>query len=283
MWGVDVSFGHSTVNYVYLATKGASFVVGYVSDHPEKNLTAADLHKIRSAQLIDLIVFEDTVTDMTEGAAGGHRHGATANEQAAALGYDRWAKPIFAANDRDAHPADFETILAYMEAFAAHVPLPGYYGDQDSIDFLAARHPDWTYWQSDSTAFGTGISRHAHIMQRYADSRVAGLPVDANDVQIAGIPWLGDDMFTDTDRAMLTKMAGQLQIVSYTEGIELPAIAEIRGNARAAASALVTLHTAPDPVALAAALAPLLHTVDPHELQAALATVLAQVKLTVTG
>lgn len=282
-WGIDVSFAHASTNYASLAMRGASFVIGYSSDHPEKNLTKADVHNIRSQRLTDLLVFENIETDMIGGRGMGRVHGDTAVTQARAIGYDWQGKPIFAANDRDAHPNDFATILAYMEGFAESVPHPGYYGDQDSIDYLYARHPGWVFWQSSSLAYGDGISQHADIVQRYDDSRVRGWQVDANDVVSSTIPWIGDDMFNDADRAMLTKIAGQMQTVSYTEGIELPAIAEMRGNVQNIAKGIVGFKPGMDPVTLAAALAPLLHTVDPHQLIDALSQVLSKVSLSVAG
>lgn len=282
-WIADLSFAHDTVSYTDLARRGATAVIGYVSTSPGKNLTSANLQAIQAAGLAVGLVYEDTVNDMQTGANYGRGAGLTAVQQAVGIGYDASDCVIFAANDRNSGMLDLPAILAYMEAFAAYVPHPGYYGDQDSIDYLAARRPGWWYWQSSSSSYGAGVSAHAHLLQRFNDPRATGLPVDANDVLRQGIPLMGDDMFTDTDRAMLTKVATQMGVVSYTEGLTLPAIAEIRGNAQSIAKAVTNLHLAPDPAAFAAELAPLIHSTDPAELQNALSAVLSEVKVTVSG
>lgn len=280
---VDVSFAHDAMTGKLLAGRGIDGVIGYASRFPAKNMTAANLADWLAAGLSVGLVYEDDTNDMTFGATAGYPHGQLMVGWAHTIGYDLANCVGFAANDRNTLAGDLPAVLAYMQAFARSVPHPGYYGDQDSIDWLAARHPEWFYWQSESAAFGHGVSEHAHLLQRYNDPRVSGLAVDANDVVIPGIPLMGEDMFTDADRVLLQQAAGKAQHADYTAGLELPAIAEIRANAQNIAKAVTALHTAEDPAALAAQLAPLLHSVPAADLQAALAQVLTQIHLSVTG
>lgn len=282
-WIADLSFGHDAMTGTILDEHQVPGVIGYVSDDPSKNLSRANLIDHLAHNRAVGLVFEDTIDDMHGDPGLGFGHGVIAVNEAAAIGYDWQHCVIFAADDRNTGPADWPNVLAYMENFATRVPVVGYYGDQDSIDYLAARHPEWFYWQSDSTSYGSGVSRHADLIQRFNDPRVAGLPMDASDILRQRVPFMGDDMFTDADRATLARIEARAQHADYTAGLELPAIAEIRGNAQNTARAVLTLHTAPDPAALAAALAPLLHQVPAAELQAALSEVLAKVSLTVEG
>lgn len=282
-WIADVSFGHDAMTGALLAAHGVPGVIGYVSDHPEKNLTKANLADLLAHDLAVGLVFEDTVDDMHSNPPLGHGHGVTAFNEARAIGYDAQNCVIFAADDRNTGPDDWPAVLAYMDAFAQSVPVVGYYGDQDSIDWLYTRRPHWLYWQSDSTSFGTGISAHTDLIQRYNDPRVASLPLDASDILTHRVPFMGDDMYTQTDRDRDTRMAGQLDKISFTEGLELPAIAEMRGNVQNIAKGIVGFKPGVDPVTLAAALAPLLHTVDPHQLIDALSQVLSKVSLSVAS
>lgn len=280
---VDLSFAHDALTGQFLAGRGIDGVIGYASRFHDKNMTAANLADWLAAGLSVGLVYEDDVNDMTFGATAGYPHGQMMAGWAHTIGYDLANCVGFAANDRNTFPADLPAVLAYMEAFARSVPHPGYYGDQDSIDWLAARHPEWWFWQSESPAFGHGVSEHAHLLQRYNDPRVSGLQVDANDVIIPGIPLMGEDMFTDADRLLLQQAAAKSQHADYTAGLELPAVAEMRGNVQNIAKALTNLHVAPDPAALAAALAPLIHSVDPAELQAAIAQALSTITVSLTA
>lgn len=209
-WIADMSFAHDDVTGAILAAHDVPGVIGYVSDNPRKNLTKANLaDQLGHGRLVGL-VFEDSTDDMRGGAISGDHHGATALAQGLMIGYDVRNCVIFAADDENTSPADWPTVLAYLDAFAGHVPVPGYYGDQDSIDWLAPQRPHWFYWQADALSWGAGISRNAHLVQRYNDPRVAGLPLDASDIQRPGVPFMGDDMFTDADRATLNGIASQI-------------------------------------------------------------------------
>lgn len=214
-WVADLSFVHDDLSAAQVLMAGASAVIGYVSSNPAKNLTKANVSDYLGSGLNVGLVYEDTESDMIGGRPAGQIHGLSATNQGKRIGYDVDSCVIFAANDRNAGPNDLETVLAYMDGFAFYVPRPGYYGDQDSIDWLAARRPRWYYWQSSSLAYGVGRSRNAHLLQRYNDPRARGLPLDVNDVQIPGIPFMeAQDMFVDADRAVLLDIQSQLKAPS---------------------------------------------------------------------
>lgn len=209
-WIADLSWAHDELTGAVLAGLGASGVIGYVSDNPAKNLTRENLADHLAHGLQVGLVFEDATTDMRAGAKGGNAHGATAMGEAGDIGYDSHNCVIFAAGDENTTQDDWPTVLAYMDAFATWVPHPGYYGDQDSIDWLFPQRPHWWYWQTNATGWGTGISRNAHLVQHYADPRAQGRKLDVNDIQRPGVPFMGDDMFTDADRATLNGIASQI-------------------------------------------------------------------------
>lgn len=217
-WIADMSFAHDALTGAVLAGRGVPGVIGYVSDNPEKNLTRSNLADLLAHGLRVGLVFEDAITDMRGGARLGVAHGLTARMEAGDIGYDQADCVVFAADDENTTWEDWPTVLAYMDGFAGQVGQPGYYGDQDSIDWLAARRPHWWYWQSDSLSYGTGVSRNAHLVQRYDDPRVSGLELDASDIQREGVPFMGSDGFTDADRQVLNGIASDIKAPSGFAG-----------------------------------------------------------------
>lgn len=246
VWVADFSFAHDSITADVLTRLGASGAIGYASDFTEKNLTAANLADLQAHGVPTMLVFEDTIDDMRSGPMIGKGHAQAAINWGRKIGYDVDGSTICFADDRNTGPADWPTVLAYMDAVAELVRWPGYYGDQDSIDWLAPQRPHWVYWQSDSLSFGSGISANAHLVQRYNDVRAGGLAVDVSDVQRAGVRWMGDDMFTDQDRVTLNGLASILTApsglmaritaaISHYEQDELahlgPAVATVQATA----------------------------------------------------
>jgi hypothetical protein len=251
-WVADFSFAHDAITGAELARIGAAGAIGYVSDHPEKNLTAANLRDLQLAGIPTALVFEDAVDDMAGNPSLGSGHGQVAVTQARAIGYDPESCTIFAADDRNTGPADWPNVLAYMDNYAKQVRWPGYYGDQDSIDWLAPQRPDWVYWQSDSMSFGNGVSRNAHLVQHYNDVRCQGLALDVSDIARPGVRWLGEDMFLDSDRATLNGIAAQIMspaalmarissAISHYEVDELAHLGPAVATVQATAAQMLTL------------------------------------------
>lgn len=209
-WIADYSFAHDSLSGELLASIGASGAIGYVSDNPRKNLTAANLSDLLANGLQVGLVFENNTDDMIGGWDSGHRHGTTSVTQAGLIGYDWHNCVIFAADDRNTGPENWPEALAYMDGFAVDVPWPGYYGDQDSIDYLFARRPHWFYWQTNALGWGNGPSRNAHLVQHYNDPRARGLALDVNDIQREGVPFMAGDGFTQKDRDTLNAIYSQI-------------------------------------------------------------------------
>lgn len=245
---------------------GAGGAIGYVSDNSAKNLTAENLTDLLAHGLSVGLVFEDTETDMRAGAAGGLRHGQVAYFEADTIGYDAENCVIFAADDENTGPADLPAVLAYMDAFAGQVPHPGYYGDQDSIDWLYARRPGWWYWQTNATGWGSGISRNAHLVQRYGDPRAQGRILDVNDIQREGVPFMAIDGFTQADRDKLNGIYSQITAPSGFLARFGVNMAKLAGQMEQAEHADVAAQIAALQTALAGIVGQAGNVSDPHAL-----------------
>lgn len=199
----DASFGHAQITPKALSGAGADGVILYAGcNDATKNATKAEVQALLAAGFLVGLVIENFATDAAGGAAVGTAQGKAILAAGKALGYDVDNCVLFGGYDADSHPGDDAGLLAYMEAFAAQVPVPGYYGDSDSIDFLHARHPGWIFWQSDSRSFSPlNPTPNAHLLQLFNDGRANGLPVDVDLVERTPLRLMGENMTTldDTD------------------------------------------------------------------------------------
>lgn len=202
----DYSFAHATCTPARLGkVDGLTGVIPYAGClNDAKNITKSEFDALIAAGINVALVVEDLPGDIAKGASYGTAQGKRILASAKALGYDYENCPLIAGYDTDARgSADYEAILRGMEAFAAVVPFPGYYGDSDSIDYLHARHPDWFYWQSESQSFSPkNPTGHAHIWQQYNDARArrAGLgsSIDIN-IVLKPLPFMGETMALTAD------------------------------------------------------------------------------------
>lgn len=204
----DASFGHAQITPAAMTKGSADGVIEYAgSRDPRKNVTKAEMHALLDAGFTVGLVIENVATDAIGGAPVGTEQGRSVVAAAKLLGYDVDNCVLFGGYDTDAHEGDYRHLLAYMEAFAVLVPVPGYYGDSDSIDYLHARHPGWIYWQSDSRSFSPrNPTPNAHLLQLFNDPRAHGLPVDVNDVKRTPLHLMGEDMpLTDAEIAKIVK------------------------------------------------------------------------------
>lgn len=199
----DASFGHAQITPSALTRAGSGGVILYAGcDETSKNCTKAELSALLAGGFLVGLVIENFATDaVTKGAPEGDRQGRNLAAAARALGYDIDNCVGFAGYDTDSHPDDWPKIRAFMEAFSRHIPVTGYYGDSDSIDYLHQSHPDWIYWQSNSTSFSPkNPTPNAHLLQLYNDPRAHGLPVDVDLVERTPLRLMGEDLpITDTD------------------------------------------------------------------------------------
>ena len=211
----DASFGHAKMTPAALKSAGAGGVILYAGcDETAKNCTKAEVTALLEAGLHVGLVIENFATDaVTKGAPEGDRQGRNLAAAAKALGYDIENCVGFAGYDADSHPADLPKIKAFMEAFAKHIPVTGYYGDSDSIDFLHQSHPHWIYWQSDSRSFSPkNPTPNAHLLQLYNDPRAHGLPVDVDIVERTPLQLMGESMaVSDADAQKIAAAVKQIQ------------------------------------------------------------------------
>lgn len=201
MTGIVVDFSYAHDGVTPEKVKQIPGIEGFVAyagcyDHG-KNITKPELHALLDAGLTGCLVIEDNAGDLRRGAVVGANQGRRIVAAATQLGYD-WRNCVLATGyDTDAHGGDYSHLLDAMEAFAREVPHPGYYGDSDSIDYLAARHPDWFYWQSNSRGFSPkNPTGHAHLWQQYdhplAHTAGLGSSVDINLVRRTPLGFMGE-------------------------------------------------------------------------------------------
>lgn len=200
---LDYSFGHAELTPAKMTALGAEGGIAYAGcDLLAKNITLAEFTALIKAKKLMALVIENFAADALQGAPAGDKHGRNLLAAAHALGYDADNCVLFWGYDTDSHPDDWPKILAAMEAFATHIPVPGYYGDSDSIDYLHARHPHWVYWQSDSRSFSPkNPTPNAHLLQLYNDPRAHGAPVDVNNVNRTPLRFMNEALFEDANMA----------------------------------------------------------------------------------
>jgi hypothetical protein len=211
----DGSFGHAEITPAALKPTGADGVILYAGcNDARKNATKAEIQALLAAGYQVGLVVENVATDAIGGAAVGAAQGAAILAGAKSVGYDWRNCALFGGYDTDSHSGDWARLLAYMEAFAVKVPVPGYYGDSDSIDYLHARHPDWIFWQSNSRSFSPrNPSPNTHLQQLYNDPRAHGLPVDVNIVRRTPLRLMGEDMPLDPNDPVILGIKKQLNDV----------------------------------------------------------------------
>lgn len=185
--GVDFAWTKPSPQAVKAA--GFTFVVGYSSGDPSKDLTKSLLAGYRAAGLRVGLVRETTANRVLDGAAAGDADGKAAEAQANAIGYPTTA-PIFFAVDFDAQPAQYAAIAAYAAAFNKATRRPvGIYGSYDVIEhFVTPGHQPIQYgWQTAAWSHGL-LSAKAHLYQRNKFSGhykpIAGVPSNSYDEDV---------------------------------------------------------------------------------------------------
>lgn len=193
----DLSFGWPTITGDKILRAGAAGVIGYAGClRTDKNVSKARFQDWLDSGLMVGLVVEDYAGDAIRGAVVGREQGKRIADAAASLGYDVANCVLSGGYDTDAHGGDYGHLADYMHAFAQEVPVPGYYGDSDSIDYLHGHGgADWFFWQSSSASFSPrNPTPNAHLHQQYADPRSHGLDVDVNDVLKTPLRLMGEEM-----------------------------------------------------------------------------------------
>jgi hypothetical protein len=157
--GIDVAWQRPSPDAIRSA--GYSFVIGYLSTDPTKNLTAQNITAYQAQSLGILLVWETTARRVLDGMAAGIADGRAANAQAAAFGYPPDV-PIFFACDMDTTAL---VARPYFRGVTTVRPCSGAYGDIAVVDALLADGTVRFGWQTSAWS-GQSVSTAAHLYQR---------------------------------------------------------------------------------------------------------------------
>jgi hypothetical protein len=198
---IDVSFEAEKMTADILKKKNIAGAIGYVNTvDPTKNLSKTRFQDWITNGLMVGLVFENMSTDALQGSAGGSANAHAAYQQAAALRYDIDNCVMFFAVDYNVQPVDYSVCADYFHAINHVIPYVGVYSNKGLMDYLAGQGLAKSFWQSNSTSYSNGlVSSHANLLQYYNDNRVAGLPVDANDILRSPVGLMGEDMSLDVN------------------------------------------------------------------------------------
>lgn len=159
--GIDFT-EYSPISPAAIKSAGYSFVMGYISNTPSKDLTNPS--DFVNAGLQVGLVFETTADRVLSGYAGGIVDGAISENAANNRRYPTWA-PIFIAVDFPENGADANTIQQYLQGFSKNTTRPvGIYGDFWVIENFVGKGAVFG-WQTVAWSSGQ-VSSKAHIFQR---------------------------------------------------------------------------------------------------------------------
>lgn len=212
----DVSFGHAAVPPDKLRqVAGLAGVIGYAGCKTAgKNCARDEVTAWLDAGLWVGLVIENNATDAAKGAAAGIAQGHAILAGAQALGYDVATSVLYSGYDADATPPVYQELIDFRGGFGSVVPVPGYYGDSDSINAIAAHYPDTYWWQS---AAASQSPQHptplADLWQQASGVDLHGLPIDANLAMHANLGMMGETVditISDADRTAIAQQAAAL-------------------------------------------------------------------------
>jgi hypothetical protein len=194
--GFDCSY--SKPGWMEMRAAGYTFMLGYVSPNPAKNLSASNFYDyhVRAGMAVGL-VWESTIGRALQGSAAGTADGKAAELQANTIGYPTDAV-IFFAVDQDTTSASYAAIQSYANSFNLNTRRPvGIYGEADVVDHFVTPgvQPVRYGWQTAAWSAGR-LSGKAGLYQRTGHP---GWPVPAGvaatafdeDVAISRIPLAG--------------------------------------------------------------------------------------------
>jgi len=175
--GIDEAWSRLTPAQAVAA--GVSFVIGYVSYDPSKNITPAEIDAYHAAGIGVLLIWEYSITAAEGGSALGHSNAAAAIAQARAAGYPQVCALGFAIDeDETPHPSN---ITGYARAFTTDAHMAGYrtfiYGGLATVSYAADNFLADLLFQTYAWSTRNGVT--------VWDPRVAIRQVH-NGVQIAG-------------------------------------------------------------------------------------------------
>lgn len=272
-YGIDEAWQRLTPAEMRAA--GKTFVVGYVSESPAKNLTVDEVRAYHAAGIAVLLVYEYSTAAAETGAAGGARNAGLAVAQARALGYPRGCAIAFAIDEGS---PNLSSLGQYARAFTNTCHAAGYrsmvYGGIRTVRYLCDQHLVDLAWQTYAWSGGQWDPR-VSIKQVQNSVSIAGKDVDLDVAVVDDFgAWMpdgtgGDDMLTDGEYNLIWAGAWLAQCLAEDrdtitvppnpatgyKGYSTPNLA--KQERQKLAAAVATVQTAGiDLDALAAALAP---------------------------
>lgn len=222
----DVSFGHADVPPDRLRqVDGLAGVIAYAGCKTTgKNCTRAELDAWLAAGLWVGLVIENNATDAARGYATGVAQGHAILAAAEALGYDVTTSVLYSGYDTNATPAVYPELIDFEGGFASVVPVPGYYGDSDSINHICAAYPDTVPWQS---AAASESPQHptplAVLWQQAGGIDLHGLPIDANLAMSDTLFMMGETVNVTISDADKQAIAEQAALLVWQHKVDEPA------------------------------------------------------------
>lgn len=172
-----------------LKNAGYTFVLGYISNDPTKDLSGAEIAAYAKAGLGVGLVYETTADRVLSGAAGGNADGIQANSAANARGYATNA-PIFYAIDFDIAVSQYPLADAYGAAFnMANSRAVGPYGSFSYIEHAVTpgAQPNQVGWQTAAWSNGL-LSQKANLYQRATHTHPLVVPANQFDEDVVCKP-----------------------------------------------------------------------------------------------
>lgn len=188
----DLSYGWPSLDGATLVHAGFGGVIGYAGcNDTGKNVSKARFQDWIANGLAVSLVIENGPRDPLAGKSEGVAQGKSLKAAAITLGYDWEHYVLFSGADFDTVPANQAQEVAFFQGFNSVLPVPGFYGDLQALDYVHTMIA--CGWQSDSTSFSQRqISPYADLVQLYNDPRAHGLALDVNEVHSTPLHFMNE-------------------------------------------------------------------------------------------
>lgn len=215
MRGIDYSFSRPDINCLWRS--GQRFVVRYTSNgNSSKNASKAEIDALKAKGFKVVIVHQNGVGDMLQGADKGRLDAQYAKSKTEALGMPN-NRPIYFALDQDPEPlslGQLNTCRSYLDGAASVIGRNrvGVYAGYRGIEAFC---PQWAPWGWQTYAWSGGrISSKAHFRQYRNGVHLCGGDVDLNETyqpDFGQWPHEEDDMFTPETEEWLDRELGTIR------------------------------------------------------------------------
>jgi hypothetical protein len=173
--GIDESFDRADAETV--RNGGYRFVVRYLSDDTEKNLTIAEAKDLSEASLAIVTVWEDGVDDIATGHPGGVTAATKAFEQLAACGAPGNRQRVYFAVDENVPEDKAVEYFAGIQTVRSADDIGVYASGAVAHALLTAGFVSLT-WVSQSDAWPAGPEGWVPTINQIGPGHVAGVDVD---------------------------------------------------------------------------------------------------------